>query len=232
MKKIIAFVRTSTLKQGVSIKNQIQQIKDYAKKENLTISEIINEEGVSGDSLKRVGFDRMMDLVENKEIDGVLCYWISRAGRRLVETLELINSCLENKVALISVKEGIDTRNAGGRIQAKMMALWAEEELIGIRERIKEVISYKKKNGLKYNGTPAYGTYVKNGLLYEDELEMKIVRNMKNQRSRGWSWYKIMKRLNEMDIPTKMKSSKGWTINQIKSAYNYHYGDNEVALIR
>ena len=70
MKKIIAFVRTSTLKQGVSIKNQIQQIKDYAKKENLTISEIINEEGVSGDSLKRVGFDRMMDLVEKKEIDG------------------------------------------------------------------------------------------------------------------------------------------------------------------
>ena len=41
---------------------------------------------------------------------------------------------------------------------------------------------------------------------YEDEYEMKIVRNMKNLRSRGWTWYKIMMKLNTNNIPTKKAS--------------------------
>ena len=86
---------------------------------------------------------------------------------------------------------------------------------------------YKKSKGRKYNGRLAYGVYDKNGVLYEDEYEMKIVRNMKNQRSRGWSWYKIMKQLNEKGIPTKENGEKGWTINQVKKAYEYHYEYSE-----
>ena len=133
---------------------------------------------------------------------------------------------------MISIKEGIDTSNMGGRMQAKMMAVWAEEELIQMKERIKDAIRYKKKNGLKYNGTPAYGTYVKNGVLYEDDFEMKIVRNIKNLKSRGWSWYKIAKKLTEEDIPTKMKTGKGWHINQVKQVYRFHYENETPVLVR
>ena len=66
----------------------------------------------------------------------------------------------------------------------------------------------------------------------EDAFEIKIVRNMKNLRSRGWSWYKIMKKLNNNDIPTKMNGEKGWSINQVKNVYDYHYGENTPPLIR
>ena len=100
------------------------------------------------------------------------------------------------------MKEGINTSTAGGRLQAKFFSLMAEEELIGIRERIVDSIRYRKKNGLVYNGNYAYGVYSKNGMLYEDEYEMKNVRQIKNLRSRGWSWYKITKHLNENDIQT------------------------------
>ena len=232
MNNIIGFVRTSTMKQGNSIKLQRDSIENFAKDRNLQLIDIIEEEGISGDKLNRAGFDTLLQLVNMKKVDGVVCYWLSRAGRSAVRVLELINSCLDNNVALMSVKEGIDTSTSGGRIQAKFMAIIAEEELLTIKERIKGVIRHKKGNGLQYNGTPAYGTYVKNGLLYEDAFEIKIVRNMKNLRSRGWSWYKIMKKLNNNDIPTKMNGEKGWSINQVKNVYDYHYGENTPPLIR
>ena len=232
MNNIIGFVRTSTMKQGNSIKLQREKIKEYAKDRNLQLVDIIEEEGVSVDKLNRAGYDTIMDMVNNKRVDGVVCYWLSRAGRNAVRVLQLINSCLENNVILMSVKEGIDTSTSGGRMMAKFYAVLAEEELITIRERIKGVIRHKKRNGLQYNGTPAYGTYVKNGLLYEDEFEIKIVRNMKNLRSRGWSWYKIMKQMNFRDIPTKMNGEHGWSINQVKNVYDYHYGELAPPLIR
>ena len=232
MNNIIGFVRTSTMKQGNSIKLQRDSIETFVKDRNLRLIDIIEEEGISGDKLNRAGFDTLLQLVKMNKVDGVICYWLSRAGRSAVMVLELINSCLKNNVTLISIKEGIDTSTPGGRMMAKFYAVLAEEELITIQERIKGVIRHKKRNGLQYNGTPAYGTYVKNGLLYEDEFEIKIVRNMKNLRSSGWSWYKIMKKLNNNDIPTKMNGEKGWSINQVKNVYDYHYGENTPPLIR
>ena len=232
MNNIIGFVRTSTMKQANSIKLQRDSIETFAKDRNLQLVDIIEEEGISGNKINRAGFDTLLQLVKMNKVDGVICYWLSRAGRSAVMVLELINSCLKNNVTLISIKEGIDTSTPGGRMMAKFYAVLAEEELITIQERIKGVIRHKKRNGLQYNGTPAYGTYVKNGLLYEDEFEIKIVRNVKNLRSRGWSWYKIMKKLNNNDIPTKMNGEKGWSINQVKNVYDYHYGENTPPLIR
>ena len=138
---------------------------------------------------------------------------------------------MDNKIFLLDIQDGTDTRTPGGRMAVKMRAIIYEEELINIRTRIKEVIRFKKKNGLKYNGHLAYGVYSKNGVLYEDEFEMKIVRNMKNLRTRGWTWYKIMKRLNENEIPSKEHGETGWSINQIKRVFDFHYNSETQALL-
>jgi len=231
MNKVIGFVRVSTLKQKTSIKNQISRIEDYCKQNELHLVEVIKEEGVSGKKVHRKGFIRMLDLVSNKEIDGIVCLNLSRIGRRASMTLELINTCLDGDVYIIDIKDGTDTRTPGGRMAVKMRAVIYEEELIGIRENIREVMRYKKINGIKYNGRMAYGVYDKNGVLYEDEFEMKIVRNMKNLRSRGWSWYKICKNLNMNAIPTKENGAKGWSINQVKKVYHFHYVNKNKPLL-
>jgi|TARA_B100001964_G_C14254704_1_gene611738 site-specific DNA recombinase len=231
MNKVIGFVRVSTLKQTTSIKNQIDRIKRYCKKNELQLIEVIREEGISGAKKMRKGFSEMLDRVEKKEIDGIVCLNLSRIGRTASQTLELINSCLDSDVFILDIKDGTDTRTAGGRMAVKLRAVIYEEELFTIRENIREVMRYKKANGMKYNGRLAYGVYEKNGVLYEDEYEMKIIRNMKNQRSRGWSWYKIMKKLNENSIPTKENGKKGWTINQVKKVYKYHYDYSEKPML-
>jgi len=231
--KVLGFVRVSTLKQTISMKNQVSRIKQYSKENNLDLVDIIKEEGISGGKINRKGFDQMLELVEKKEIDGIVCLNLSRIGRRASMTLDLINKCMDNKVFILDIQDGTDTRTAGGRMSVKMRAVIYEEDLIKIRENITEAIRYKKSRGWKYNGRLAYGVYCKNGVLYEDEFEMKIVRNMKNLRSRGWTWYKIMMKLNNNDIPTKENGETGWSINQVKKVYNYHYeNEGQLALIR
>ena len=224
--KTIGYIRVSTNKQKLSISNQISEIKKWSKAntEKIDLIEIIQDEGISGDALVRNGFDKMVAMIENKEIDGVVCLNLSRIGRKAAQTLELINKCLDKDVALIDLQDGTDTRTAGGRMSVKMRAVIYEEELFRIRENIRSVIRYKKDNGLKYNGRVAYGLYDKNGVLHEDEFEMKIVRNMKNLKSRGHSLYGIAKKLNENDIDTKERGSNGWTTQQVKNTLKYHYG--------
>ena len=223
---VIGFVRVSTGHQKLSIANQIAEITDYCEKtDGIKLIEILQEEGISGGSLERIGFDRMIGMVEAKEIDGIVCLNLSRIGRKAAMTLNLINKCLDNDVFIYDMKDGTDTRTPGGRMAVKMRAVIYEEELLSIRENIRQVIRYKKKNGLKYNGRVAYGYYDKNGILYEDEFEIKIVRNIKNLKSRGHSWYKIAKRLNNYGIDTKERGKNGWSGQQVKNVWTYHYGD-------
>jgi len=224
--KTIGYIRVSTNKQKLSISNQISEIKKWSKAntEKIDLIEIIQDEGISGDALVRNGFDKMVEMIENKEIDGVVCLNLSRIGRKAAQTLELINKCLDKDVALIDLQDGTDTRTPGGRMAVKMRAVIYEEELFRIRENIRSVIRYKKDNGLKYNGRIAYGLYDKNGILHEHEWEMKVVRNMKNLKSRGHSLYGIAKKLNENDIDTKERGSNGWTTQQVKNTLKYHYG--------
>ena len=230
--KTIGYIRVSTSKQKLSISNQISEIKKWSNKNNADVEliEIIQDEGISGDALVRNGFDRMVSMIDNGEIEAVVCLNLSRIGRKAAQTLELINKCLEKNVALIDLQDGTDTRTPGGRMAVKMRAVIYEEELFRIRENIRSVIRYKKNNGLKYNGRVAYGYYDKNGILHEDEFEMKIVRNMKNLKSRGHSFYSIAKKLNENSIDTKERGNNGWTTQQVKNTLNYHYGKEAIAV--
>ena len=230
--KTIGYIRVSTSKQKLSISNQISEIEKWSgtNTEKIDLVEIIQDEGISGDALVRNGFDRMVSMIDNGEIEAVVCLNLSRIGRKAAQTLELINKCLEKNVALIDLQDGTDTRTPGGRMAVKMRAVIYEEELFRIRENIRSVIRYKKNNGLKYNGRVAYGYYDKNGILHEDEFEMKIVRNMKNLKSRGHSFYSIAKKLNENSIDTKERGNNGWTTQQVKNTLNYHYGKEAIAV--
>ena len=221
MKNVIGFVRVSTSQQDLSVDNQISRIKAKAKKSKLRLKEIISEENVSGDAIKRDGFDRLVNEIKNQTIDCIICNDISRIGRRAHQTIELIRLCLDNNVYIIDMMNGIDTRAPGGRLQASMMAVFAEEELLKIQTRIKETLHHKKMSAESYSRSVPYGIQYVNGKLYTDKKEMKNVSRIKNLHSRGWSWYKIGKVFNEEGIRTK--NDKDWKTQSIINTYKFHY---------
>ena len=91
--KTIGYIRVSTSKQKLSISNQISEIEKWSgtNTEKIDLVEIIQDEGISGDALVRNGFDKMVGMIDRKEIDCVVCINLSRIGRKAAQTLELIN---------------------------------------------------------------------------------------------------------------------------------------------
>ena len=232
MDKVIGYIRSSTLKQTITPKNQQSRIKEYCKNNKLELSELIKQEGISGGKINTEGFRRLWDILENKMVDGLVVWDWDRVGRTLIELLQLEQMCYEKGVYIIDLMSGLDTRTPGGRFSMKQKSLYAENELLRIKERTQEAIRYKKSRGLKYNGTTSYGVYEKNGLLYEDGYEMKVIRNIKNQRTRGWSWYKIKNQMNQRGIPTKQDGKNCWSETQLIRVFNYHYGSTKPVLVK
>ena len=56
----------------------------------------------------------------------------------------------------------------------------------------------KNRNGEVY-GRMMYGFDNVNGKMVENKDEKRVIKRIKNLRSRGWSWRKISNRLNEME---------------------------------
>jgi len=232
MDRIVGYTRSSNLKQQITPKNQKKRIKDYCKDNKLNLVELIQQEGISGGKINTEGFIHLQDMIRNNKVDGLVVWDWDRVGRTLIELLLMMKLCEDNTVYIIDLMSGIDTRTSGGRFTMKMKSVYAENELLRIKERTREALRYKKMNGLKYSGTQAYGVYEKNGILYEDSFEIKIVRQIKNLRTRGWSWYKIKKQLNELEIPTKQNGKGGWGETQLIRTYEYHYGSDKPVLVR
>ena len=82
-----------------------------------------------------------------------------------------------------------------------------EFEVETLRDRIKDVKREKKKNGLVY-GRLMYGYDNTDGKLTKNEDEFKVIKRIKNLRSRGWSWRRISVKLNEYGV--KSKEGRVW----------------------
>jgi len=63
MSKAIGYIRVSTDMQadkGTSLENQVQRIKEYAKKKGLTLEHIYEDAGFSGKNTNRPAFKEMI----------------------------------------------------------------------------------------------------------------------------------------------------------------------------
>ena len=94
------------------------------------------------------------------------------------------------------IKENLNNEDKIGSLILNIMSSINEFEVENIRERIRDVKREKKKNGLVY-GRLMYGYDNVNGELVKNENEFKVVKRIKNLRSRGWSWRKISNKLND-----------------------------------
>ena len=223
MKKVIGVLRVSTDKQRDGYDIQKENLSKLSQSYGIKITDWIAEESVSGSNVKRDGYVKLKSMIEAGEVDSVFYNSVTRMGRKLLENVEIIELSRKNDVMIFTKEENIDTRNRGGWIQLELYSVFAKEELYRIQNRIRRTIKKKKAAGIKYNANVMYGLYEKDGVLYEDDFERKIVKNIKNLHSRGWGYHKIAMKLNKEGIQTKQRGEKGWSYNQVKRVYDYWY---------
>jgi DNA invertase Pin-like site-specific DNA recombinase len=124
----LGYARVSTGHQ--SLDQQIDALTAVGVKANRVYSDKL-----SGTSTReqRPGLAALLDYA--REGDAIVVVGIDRLGRNAAEVMTTIRELGEHKIVLRSLREGIDTSNATGRMVAGVLASLAELELELGRER-------------------------------------------------------------------------------------------------
>lgn len=163
---IYAYIRVSTDKQ--TVENQRFEIEKFAKKQEFHIDKWISET-VSG--TKDAKNRKLGPLIKKlKKGDTLICSEISRLGRRLMEVMSLLNTLMQKKIVVLTVKEKYEL---GNNIQSQILAfafgLSAQIERDLISQRTKEGLARRAAEGQKL-GRHVGGHNAKHKLTGKEDL--------------------------------------------------------------
>jgi len=226
MNKVLGYIRCSTTKQaedGVSLDLQKRMIEQYCELHKLDLIKVFSDEGISGKSItNRLGHQSVMKMVEDKSIEAVVVYSITRFGRNLLDTISSVKSMNDNGVEFLSVKENINTKTASGRLQLNIYSSVAEYEREEIVTRIKDALNHKKENGEQFCRS-VFGLKVVKGKFVKCDKEVKVRRRIKLLHNKGYSLYNIKNRLNADGVKTSLGSV--WHSQTVKNVLNTNIND-------
>ena len=147
MKTTIIYIRVSTSQQaenGLSLENQLKRLREYCKYHGFQNIIEISDEGISGKSTNRPGFQKMIELAKKHQIDNVIVYSLSRFARNTIDTIKTMNLFNKLDVSFHSITESLDTSTAIGRFFISTLASLSQLEREQIGERTKSVLQMKK----------------------------------------------------------------------------------------
>jgi site-specific DNA recombinase len=223
MKKVIGYVRVSSLVQkekGNSIPNQIEKIESYCKLNGYELVDILKDDGISGMSKsKRKDYLKLIDIMEDRNIDGVVVNDLSRIGRKMSDVVEFVDLVKKKQIEFHSIKEGINNVSNVGGLIINILSSINQFEVEMLRNRISEVKQYKKSKNLVY-GNLIYGKSKDGNRLIDNIDELKTIKYMKYLRKKGYSYFKISDRLNKRNI--KSKNGNQWYGSGVRNILSYY----------
>lgn len=156
--KVALYIRVSTqeqAKEGYSIGEQEERLKNYCKAMLWDIYKIYRDPGYSGGDTNRPGLKEMMRDVEDGKVDKVVVYKLDRLSRSQLDTLYLIEKVfLANGTDFVSMSENFDTSTPFGRAMIGILAVFAQLEREQIKERMNMGKEARAKEG-KWGGGPS-----------------------------------------------------------------------------
>ena len=215
--KNIGYIRNSRLIQENSVETQNTLITDFCKTHDIKLDKIIVDEGISGSgdkTEKRDGYNSLMSMIDNGEVDTLVVISISRWGRNLGEIYKSVQLMETKGVKFLSIKENIDTSSPYGRFTINLLSSLYEMELELIRDRVKDTLKVKKENGKVYSPTPFGFDRVGDNLI-ENKKEKRLLRKMLRLKENGFSYGDVSKYLTKNRHKTK--SGGKWTRENVYS---------------
>ena len=230
--KAVMYIRVSTLEQDYD--RQFNELIELAERENNQIVKRF-EDKISGTiaGATRNGFNDMLDFVEHHQIKQVYVWEISRLGRSLRDTVNIIYDFDEKEVNITSKKENLHTLSKDPTqilLRNNLISL-AEYELATIKARTMSGTYNSIKNGGAGSGSiKQYGYTKLAGKLVIDEEEAQVVKDIFNMYlHQDYSVKQIADILNEKGVQTRYKKlSEAGTITY-KRATDLLWTDGSVA---
>jgi DNA invertase Pin-like site-specific DNA recombinase len=153
----IGYVRVSSDQQaasGVSLDAQEARIRAMAVVQGVDLAEVIVDAGQSAKSLSRPGMERLLALVDARQVQTVIVAKLDRLTRSVRDLADLLERFEKRGVSLVSVSESLDTGTAAGRLVLNIMASVSQWEREAIAERTRAALRHKKSNGQRVGSVP------------------------------------------------------------------------------
>jgi DNA invertase Pin-like site-specific DNA recombinase len=166
--KAVGYIRISTDKQD--LKKQKHLLLEYSQKAQILINEFIEIEVSSRKTKKERRIEELMQKLEPG--DTLIVAELSRLGRNMLETLNIINSLAENNIKIIFVRQPeLSTVGLHSKLLLAIYSYFAEAERDYISTRTRQGLEAAKAQG-KLLGRPKGSKNKKGGVL--DEYDKQI----------------------------------------------------------
>lgn len=196
--------------ESTSITNQRAIITDWAKKNGFIITKWYSDDGYSGYSLDRPGFNELREDLNNGKVNVIIAKHLSRIGRRGSAVNLFLENIQEDGKRVITISDGYDTFDERTH---EMLGIhtWVNEKYIkDTSKSIRTAIDRMQKEGRFICQVP-YGyeldPFVK-GKYYVDTTCAAYVQEIFDMYLNGYGSKAIAKNFTDRKIPTYWQNVK------------------------
>ncbi|MBR1736025.1 MAG: recombinase family protein, partial [Firmicutes bacterium] len=220
-----------------TIENQIEIIRRYIKsKDYLKEVKLYVDNGRSGTNFERDAFEEMMRDAKDGKIDCIVVKDLSRLGRNFIQTGEYIERIFPKMtVRFIAVCDEYDSfENDEAGLEIAFKNLINDHYARDISMKITSALEIKQKKGEYIGGNPPYGYLIsdtdRHKLVIDKSCE-KTIRKIFEMRTKGISYAKIAKELNDENVLSP--SAYRYKLGMIKSerAKNIKWCERTIGVI-
>ena len=130
---------------------------------------------------------------------------LDRLSRSVIDLCSLLEQSERENWSLVLLDLGIDTTTPAGRVQAQVIAAFAEYERRLISQRTKEAMKAAKARGVHCGVT--------------SKVSQETVERIVLARRAGQTWLSIADALDDDGIPTAREATF-WQVGSVQSVYN------------
>jgi len=169
------------------------------------VSELYDDGGWSGGSMKRPALVQLLDDVKAGKVDIIVVYKVDRLTRSLADFAKIVEILDEHEASFVSVTQSFNTTNSMGRLTLNVLLSFAQFEREVTGERIRDKVAASKKKGMWMGGAVPLGYKVQDRQLLIDPEEAVSIRYIFNRYLELKSVPKLVSDLAARDFRTRRR---------------------------
>lgn len=215
-----------------SIADQILSCRKEAQRRGFIVLDdhVYADEALSGASWDRPALVRFRQAASEHRFDVALVDDLSRLARDNYFMLGLLRHLDFHGIRVISVADGVDTKDPHSRLSIQLSGILNEHQLHDLREKtLRGQIGQKERGFTMGEATFGYRSYPVGTIRYDkagrprpeghrmriDPAEALVIVRIFESYAAGESVSAIVRALNEEKVPGRYRSSKGWSTGSV-----------------